>query len=155
MVSLMFANHVKVLPKYGSLGQPFSRTPFCVHSIRKWRTNSLAKSPPVRKRKKKYVTSQNSILSFQQTFLYLKIQNWGCKTWRPWSLPKNPVWPMASLKTAGKSLIITFSFFLNKKKNTRLHCYSSLFALQRSKLLVPKQSKMMEICCDLSLGTHS
>ena len=32
-------------PKYGSLGQPFRRTPFCVHSIRKCLTSSLDRSP--------------------------------------------------------------------------------------------------------------
>ncbi len=32
-------------PKYGSLGHPFNCTPFGVHSIKKCRTSSLAKSP--------------------------------------------------------------------------------------------------------------
>lgn len=39
------------LPKYGSFGHPFKRTPFWVHSIRKCLTSSFDKSPTVLKKK--------------------------------------------------------------------------------------------------------
>ena len=41
------------LPKYGSFGHPFKRTPLWVHSIRKCLTSSFDRSPTVLKKKKK------------------------------------------------------------------------------------------------------
>lgn len=59
----------RYLPKYGSFGHPFRRTPFWVHSIRKCLTSSFDKSPTALKKKKRAHKekqwSDNSLTDYQ------------------------------------------------------------------------------------------